>query len=101
MQPAMLGPNAVIDSTHYLQYKLKLLPGAARFASGTYSLTGMFGLLESGSLLREIGFEAIDSHVTGVADYTIERLKTAGYEAITPKAHGPIVTFRAARGEQN
>jgi selenocysteine lyase/cysteine desulfurase len=96
MHPTIVGPNAVVDFLRWLKYDLTPLPGAARFAMGTASVSGPLGLLESVNLLLELGLPAIDAYVTGLASYAIERLEAAGYSVLTPKAHGPIVTFRAA-----
>lgn len=99
MMPTFVGPNAVDDFLHWLKYKLTPRPAAKRFAMGTFNVSGVIGLLESVTMLRELGVSAIDTYVTALADYTIERLKSAGYEVITPAVHGPIVTFRAAPTE--
>ncbi len=96
MRPTMVGANGVEDYVHWLKYDLTPLPGAARFGLGTQNLSGIVGLLESVTMLRELGIAAIDSYVTALADYTIEQLRAEGYDVITPTDHGPIVTFRAA-----
>jgi cysteine desulfurase/selenocysteine lyase len=96
MRPTFVGPNAVDDFLHWLQYKLTPLVGAGRFNMGTPNSSGIVGLLESVTMLRELGVPAIDAYVTALADYAIDQLKSHGYDVITPAAHGPIVTFRAA-----
>jgi len=95
MRPTFVGANAVEDYMHWLKYKLTPLPGAARFNLGTVNWTGMVGLNESVTMLRELGIPAIDSYTTALADYLIDQLKARGYSVVTPTAHGPIVTFRA------
>ncbi len=99
MRPALVSANSVDDWQHWLQYKLTPRAGAARFLMGTPNVSGIAGLTESVALLRGLGIPAIDSYVTALADYAIERLRAAGYDVITPAAHGPIVTFRAAETE--
>jgi cysteine desulfurase/selenocysteine lyase len=96
MRPTFVGPNAVDDFLHWLKYKLTPLVGAGRFNMGTPNLSGIVGLLDSVTMLRELGLPAVDSYVTALADYAIDQLKSHGYDVITPAAHGPIVTFRAA-----
>ncbi len=96
MRPTFVSPNGVEDFLHWLKYDLTPLQGAARFNMGTHNLSGMVGLLESVTMLRELGISHIDRYVTALADYTIDRLRAEGYEVITPAVHGPIVTFRAA-----
>jgi selenocysteine lyase/cysteine desulfurase len=100
MRPTLVGPNAVDDFLHWIKYKLTPVAGAGRFNMGTPNLSGAIGLLESVTMLREIGLPAIDAYVTALADYAIDQLRAHGYEVITPAAHGPIVTFRAADTDQ-
>jgi selenocysteine lyase/cysteine desulfurase len=59
-------------------------------------VANIVALQESVAMLLELGLANIDAYVTGLADYLIERLRADGCEVITPPAHGPIVTFRAA-----
>lgn len=94
--PTFVGPDAVVDHEHWLKYDLTLKDGAARFGLGTTNFSGIVGLLESVTMLRELGLAAIDRHTTGLIDYAIDQLRGIGCEVITPAAHGPIVTFRAA-----
>ncbi len=100
MRPTLVGPNAVDDFLHWIKYKLTPMAGAGRFNMGTPNLSGAVGLLESVTMLRELGLPAIDAYVTALADYAIDQLKSHGYDVITPAAHGPIVTFRAADTDQ-
>ncbi|MEP7286334.1 MAG: aminotransferase class V-fold PLP-dependent enzyme [Chloroflexota bacterium] len=99
-RPTMVGGSSVQDFHHWLKYNLTPADGAARFQMGTPNLNGMMGLLESITMLRELGIAAIDSYTTTLANFAIDQLKTAGYPVITPDTHGPIVTFRAAETEE-
>ncbi len=95
LRPRTIAANATRDYLHWLSYDLTPLPGAQRFASGTPNLVGMFSVVESLSLLRELGVENIDQHVTALSRYAHERLTDRGYKVITPADRlGPIVTFR-------
>ncbi len=94
--PTFVGPDAVVDHEHWLKYHLTLKDGAARFGLGTTNFSGIVGLLESVTMLRELGLAAIDRHTTALIDYAIDQLRGIGCEVITPTVHGPIVTFRAA-----
>ncbi|MCC7210090.1 MAG: aminotransferase class V-fold PLP-dependent enzyme [Anaerolineae bacterium] len=96
LSPAFLSAASVVDYLHWLQYKLTPLPGAARFNTGTPNIVGTAGLLASLSLLHELGVSNIDAYTTALAGYAVDSLRARGYEVITPAAHGPIVTFRAA-----
>jgi selenocysteine lyase/cysteine desulfurase len=101
LHPASISANSVEDYLHWLQYKLTPLPGAARFSTGTPNISGILGLLESVTMLRELGITHIDRYTTGLAAALIARLTGAGYEVVTPTdSHGPIVTFRAAPTEE-
>jgi selenocysteine lyase/cysteine desulfurase len=95
LRPRMIGANATRDYLHWLSYDLTPLPGAQRFANGTPNLVGMFSVVESLSLLRELGVENIDRHTSGLSRYACARLIDRGYGVITPADRlGPIVTFR-------
>jgi selenocysteine lyase/cysteine desulfurase len=96
LTPAFISCASVVDFMHWLEYKLTLLPHAGRFTTGTPNIVGTSGLLASLSLLHELGVANIDAYTTALAQYAIENLRECGYEVITPAAHGPIVTFRAA-----
>ncbi|MFP4323639.1 MAG: aminotransferase class V-fold PLP-dependent enzyme [Anaerolineales bacterium] len=95
LQPRFIAPNATRDWLFWLDYDLEPLPGAERFMSGTPNVVGLFGLMQSISLLSELGLEHIDQHTTLLAAEAIERLARLGYEPITPREeHGPIATFK-------
>jgi cysteine desulfurase / selenocysteine lyase len=94
LRPRTIGPNATVDYLHWLDYDLTPLPGAQRFRAGTPNLVGMFGLLESISLLEELGVDQIDRHTSQLTAVTIDMLAGLGYQAVTvPGKHGPITTF--------
>lgn len=96
LRPRLIGGNATQDFLHWLAYDLTPLPGAQRFNMGTPNLPGLFGLLESLRLLRELEVGHIDRHTSGLVDEAITLLTARGYEVITPRAaHGPIVTFKS------
>ena len=95
LQPLSIGPNATQDFMHWLSYDLTPLPGASRFAMGTWDVVGWIGLRESIGLLRELGVHNIDRHTTTLAVEAIAMLQRLGFEVISPAGHGPIVTFRS------
>jgi selenocysteine lyase/cysteine desulfurase len=100
LQPTMIGSNGVEDYIHWLKFDMTLRPGAARFNLGTPGVANIVALQESVAMLCELGLANIDTYVTGLADYLIEQLRADGCEVITPVAHGPIVTFRAAETDE-
>lgn len=96
MQPRIIGPNATVDYLHWLAYDLTPAAGAQRFQAGTPNLPGMFAVLESLTLLRELGVAQIDQHTCGLTAEAMEGLIGMGYQVITPVSsaeRGPIVTF--------
>lgn len=96
MRPRLVHGNATVDYLHWLAYDMTPLPGAARLASGTPNVPGIFALGASLELINELGPENIDAHTTGLARNTIDALNREGYQVITPiDALGPIVTFRS------
>jgi cysteine desulfurase / selenocysteine lyase len=95
MRPRIIGPNATVDYLHWLDYNMTPLPGAQRFWSGTPNLVGIFGAMESLTLISELGVEAIDRHTTMLAAESMTLLAERGYELATfAGEHGPIVTFK-------
>lgn len=95
MRPRLIGANATRDFLHWLAYDLTPAEGANRFQMGTPNLAGMFGLLESVRLLRELGLEQIDQHTRGLTAVATTLLTDLGYDVITPRhASGPITTFK-------
>lgn len=100
--PRLIFSDATRNWEFWLDYDLTPLPGAARFHSSTPNLIGMFGLLESLSLINELGIEAIDQHTTALAAEAIERVAKLGYQPITPREeHSAIVTFATGMSEED
>jgi selenocysteine lyase/cysteine desulfurase len=98
LTPWPIASNGTVDFLHWLAYDQTPLPGAARFAAGTPNLPGVFALLSSVGLIRELGLEAIDAHTTHLARRAHVALRELGYEVITPyDAMGPIVSFATRR----
>lgn len=94
LTPWPVGATGTVDFLHWLKGDMTLLPGAARFGEGTPNLPGIFALLSSLELIRELGIEAIAEHTTALARRAHTGLAAAGYDVITPyEAMGPIVTF--------
>ena len=101
LSPRMIGCDSTRNYEHWMNYDTTPLPGAARFKAGTPNISGMFGLLESLSLIKELGPENIDRHTAQLVDTSIEMLTRLGYEVITDRReHGPIVTFKTGMSEK-
>jgi len=94
MTPRMIGCNSTQDWIFWLDYDLTPLAGASRFAAGTPNVPGMFAMVESLSLIDELGVEHIDQHTTALAATTIDMLEQFNFPIVTPRqSHGSIVTF--------
>jgi cysteine desulfurase / selenocysteine lyase len=101
LRPRTIGPNATVDYLHWLDYDLTPLPGAQRFRAGTPNLVGIFGLLESITLLEELGLEQIDRHTSQLTAVALEMLSRLGYQVATIAGkHGPIATFASALSDR-
>jgi selenocysteine lyase/cysteine desulfurase len=103
MRPRIIGPNATVDFLHWLAYDLTPAAGAQRFQAGTPNLPGMFAVLESLTLLRELGVAQIDRYTRGLTAEAMEGLIGMGYQVITPVSpaeRGPIVTFGTGLNNQ-
>lgn len=100
MQPRYLAGNSTVNFRHWLDYNVTPLPGAARFANGTFNIIGFAGLGASLDLLEELGRPAIDAHTQGLVREAAEALEGLGFEVITPiGAHGPILSVRTGLDE--
>ena len=100
MQPRFIGGNATEDFLHWLAYDLTPRPGAQRFQMGTQNIAGMFGVLESVRLLKELGIDNIDHHTTHLTAVARITLTNLDYELITPSTdNGPITTFKTGLDE--
>jgi len=96
LHPRAIGSNATVNYMHWLAYDLTLQPGAARFWAGTPNVPGLFAVLSSLELLRELDVAAIDAHTSELSRRAAGLLTQHGQAVITPPgAIGPIVTFRS------
>jgi selenocysteine lyase/cysteine desulfurase len=95
MQPRFIGGNATQDFLHWLNYDRTLRPSAQRFQAGTSNITGMYAVLASVRLLKELGIAHIDAHTQRLTAVAIQTLTDLNYHVITPGSdNGPITTFR-------
>lgn len=97
MQPGQIGPNAVKNWMHWVNYDPTPREGALRLMMGTPNVAGMIGLVESIRFLRGLGLAHIAAWTSHLSQIALERLAARGDDLLTPTdpAHlGPIVTFR-------
>ena len=66
--------------------ELKLSETARRFETGTPSILCCVGATAATKLLLKIGMDEIESRLTGLTGFLIERLKEEGFEVQTPEA---------------
>jgi cysteine desulfurase/selenocysteine lyase len=83
----------------------RFVSGARRFElGGTANYPGAIGLAASLRLINELGPAQIAEHIEGLTDHLIRRLRTLGFEVLTPAApeqRAGIVTFSAGDQEEN
>lgn len=97
LHPYTMSANSVENWEHWLAYDLTPRKGATRFMTGTPNIPGMVSIVNSLSLLNELGRKHIDAHTTTLSGQFWERLNTEGYRIITPHSdrwRGPIITFQ-------
>ncbi len=84
MQPSFLGWRAVKDKANLRSYALDLEDGAARFELGNLNFSAVFGARAGLNLLAEIGSEAIERRVLGLAGYLIGKLAELDVRFLSP-----------------
>lgn len=76
---AYVGAASVVDVQNYLDYNFTFPHNANRFDLGTPNIIGAVALHAAISLLQEVGFEAIGTHVAQLVDALINDLTQRGY----------------------
>ncbi len=66
--------------------ELPLSETARRFETGTPSIAGYVGATAAAKLLLKIGMDEVESRVTGLAGFLVERLEDEGFKVQTPSA---------------
>lgn len=98
LDPRTYGWLSTVDPDDHFNYDLSLSDTASRFEAGTLSWPSLVGLMESVTLLQEVGIANIEKHVLSLTDGLITSLGDRGYELITPigsrAERSGIVTFR-------
>jgi cysteine desulfurase/selenocysteine lyase len=90
------GWRGVADIWNFLDYDQPLAPSAMRYEGGTPNFLGAAGLCTSLDVLDEAGVDRISTHVVGLTDYLVERLRAAGAQVVSLRGPGissGIVTF--------
>jgi selenocysteine lyase/cysteine desulfurase len=75
---------------------------ARRFETGTPPIPNLYAARSGLELVREIGMEAIGSHVESLASRTIEKARERGLRVLTPlepSSRGPLVVLGAKNAE--
>lgn len=90
-EPVFIGWASVKDETFetielWNNRELKLSETARRFETGTPSILCYIGATAAAELLLKIGMDEIESRLTGLTGFLIERLKEEGFEVQTPQA---------------
>lgn len=98
LDPQLYGWLSVEDPHDFFDYDQSLSSTATRFEAGTLAWPSVTGLIESVTLLQEVGIDAIGDYVLGLTGELIAALRSRGCELVTPTSErderSGIVTFR-------
>ena len=106
LEPREIGWLAVRDSYDFnrlVDYDLSWYDDARRFEVGTLPYGDLAAFCASVDLLLEVGIPCIATHIGGLADTMMTRLRDAGASVITPREprqHAGIVTVRMKNAER-
>ena len=106
LEPREIGWLAVRDSydfTRLVDYNLSWYDDARRFEVGTLPYQDLAAFCASLELLLDVGIACIATHVGGLVDTMMTRLRDAGASIITPsdpRQHAGIVTVRPRNAER-
>jgi len=95
---ARYGIQLDAHETAYAEGPLEYLPGARRFDLGNYNYLGMSATRAALSLIRELGVEAIEAHVRGLAARLATGLLELGLPVVGG-APGPHLAHIVSAGE--
>jgi selenocysteine lyase/cysteine desulfurase len=97
LHPANVGYHSVDKSEDHMDYELVLRGDAGRFEEALVNFPGIYGLDAALDMQLEIGPDAIERRILGLADLAVERLRSKGCRIASPLADGErsgIVCFR-------
>lgn len=98
LDPKLYGWLSIENPHDFFDYDQPLSPTASRFEAGTLSWPSVTGLIESITLLQEVGVEKIADYVLNLTGELIPALRHRGCELVTPVdvrgERSGIVTFR-------
>lgn len=98
LDPNLYGWLSIEDPHDFFDYDQPLSPTASRFEAGTLSWPSVTGLIESITLLQEVGIENIADYILNLTGELIPALRHRGCKLLTPagtrEERSGIVTFR-------
>ena len=82
MIPANIGWLSVEDAWNLLDYKMDLKTSANVFQGGTLNAFGIYAFNTSLKLLKDFGFDKVESKVLSNTKYFISKLKSFGFNCV-------------------
>jgi len=80
IKPLFKGPDAVMDSLHYLPYQQQLKPTAERYMYSTANFNDWVYFRASLKMLDKIGFDKVQQRLYDLASYLAGQLKERGFD---------------------
>jgi selenocysteine lyase/cysteine desulfurase len=100
LRPVEVGVDSVVRRDSFLDYRLELLPSAARFECGQINVTGVPGLQAALNLLTDAGKERVWSTIENLNARLVDGLSRRGYHVVSSRRDGErsgIVSFQHER----
>jgi selenocysteine lyase/cysteine desulfurase len=99
LRPVLVGAGSVKRDQEYFEYAYELREGARRFEESSVSILDMAAFQAAVDLLLEVGAEAIEERVLGLAGHLAAGLEKTGHRVVEPWPRSPressgIVSFR-------
>jgi cysteine desulfurase/selenocysteine lyase len=96
LEHPMPGWMSVVGWTDYHNFDYNLFKDSRRYESAQRNLLGLCGLMESLSLIDELGIRSIEKRILDITDYLCDLLGKRGFEVFSPRREGEksgIVSF--------
>lgn len=103
LRPVMAGWLCMVDALDFGNYRFEYVDNARKFDTGSYNLSGVFGLGASIEMFLEVGIDAVHQYVLGLTDRLVAGLRDKGYRVLSSREPGEasgIVTFVSDRHDQ-
>lgn len=88
LDPPTVGYHSVDKSEDHMDYELIYRPGAGRFEEALVNFPGIWGLDTAIRIQLALGPHEIESHILGLNALAAEKLKSKGYQIVSPMGSG-------------